>query len=153
MTPANRATARRALVVGVALLGAACTTENESPPPSPSSTPPAAKPVVLEPEPLWRGRTWQAGDIPNLELRGEADGFVVFDVRTRERTTITARDSGSLLDAWHGYLMFVDGNRILDRSGAVVADRLPGEVIAMSDEYVVLLDRERGEYGVYRRTA
>ncbi len=42
-------------------------------------------------------------------------------------------------------------NSVVDRSGDLVADSLPGFVAAMSDDHVVLIDPDSEEYAVYRR--
>ena len=47
--------------------------------------------------------------------------------------------------------MFLD-DRVVDRNGRLVTDDLPGFVIAMSDDYVVLYDDDTSKYAIHRRT-
>lgn len=80
---------------------------------------------------------------------GKKSTFVVFDVRTREANRITL-PATVVFDAWHGYLMVGD-HRVFDSSGTLVTDTLPGSVIAMSEDYVVLYDPQSNDYTVHRR--
>lgn len=76
--------------------------------------------------------------------------FVVFDVEDRSTRRFAVSGVPRLETAWHGYVTFWDG-RVVDGSGTLVADDLPGAVIAMSDRYLVLYDVETNRYAVHRR--
>jgi outer membrane protein assembly factor BamB len=76
--------------------------------------------------------------------------FIVFDAGKRTTTRIEIADTSRLYAAWHGHLVLDD--RVVDRDGKPVTDRLPGIVIAMSDDYVVLYDNDTSKYSVHRRT-
>ncbi|GAB3438622.1 outer membrane protein assembly factor BamB family protein [Actinophytocola sediminis] len=79
-----------------------------------------------------------------------SDELVVFDVADRTTTRVTVPDARQLRAAWHGYLLFGD-NRVVDGTGRLVTDDLPGSVIAMSEDHVVLYGATGNDYAVHRR--
>ncbi|OLF06370.1 hypothetical protein BLA60_32595 [Actinophytocola xinjiangensis] len=76
--------------------------------------------------------------------------FAVFDVEERSVRRFTVSGAPQLDTAWHGYVTFRDG-RVVDGSGTLVTDDLPGAVIALSDRYLVLYDVETNQWNVHRR--
>lgn len=84
-------------------------------------------------------------------------GFDV-DKRDNQMSHAIPADSarGEVSAVWGDYIFLGDsstGYRALDRNGKLVADDLPGRLVAMSDSYAVFRDLEGqdpGKYAVYR---
>ena len=76
-------------------------------------------------------------------------GMTFYDAAERTTSWVAMPDS-SLRGTWKDFVFLED--RVVNRSGIEVTDELPGQVIAMSAEYVVLYDEVTAEFAVHRRT-